>query len=78
MTDFYLLTKPNCPLCDEALRLLQAAKPEHPIRLHLVDIEQQPDLQEEYAWLIPVLIRAHDDVELRWPFQMPLEDFLNP
>lgn len=77
MTDFYLLTKPNCPLCDEALRMLHQAQPEQPIRLHIVDISEQPDLQQEYAWLIPVLIRSHDDAELRWPFAQPLEEFLN-
>lgn len=78
MTDFYLLTKPDCPLCDEALARLHAAQPASPIRLHIVDITNEISLQEEYGWLIPVLIRQFDDAELRWPFPDALEDFLNP
>lgn len=77
MTDFYLLTKPNCPLCDEALKILHQATPESPIRLHVVDISTQPELQDEYGWLVPVLVRAHDDAELRWPFPTTIEEFLN-
>ncbi|WP_417658317.1 glutaredoxin family protein [Pseudidiomarina sp.] len=77
MTDFYLLSKPKCPLCDEALKLLHQAKPENPIRLHVVDITEQLELQDEYAWLVPVLVRARDDAELRWPFSQPIEEFLN-
>ena len=68
MTEFYLLSKPNCPLCDEALLMLNQLPLAEPLRLHWVDISQQPELLEEYAWLIPVLIRAADDAELRWPF----------
>ncbi|WP_411358435.1 glutaredoxin family protein [Pseudidiomarina salilacus] len=68
MTEFYLLSKPNCPLCDEALHMLNSLQLEEPLRLHWVDISQQADLLEEYAWLIPVLVRATDDAELRWPF----------
>jgi hypothetical protein len=57
--------------------MLHQAQPEHPIRLHIVDISEQQELQQEYAWLIPVLIRARDDAEMRWPFAQPLEEFLN-
>ncbi len=75
--DFYLLTKPDCPLCDEALKVIHQSQPDEPIRLHIVDITLQPELLEEYAWLVPVLVRGNDDAELRWPFRQPLEEFLN-
>lgn len=68
MSEFYLLTAARCDLCTEALQLLHSLDLEEPIRLHVVDIDQQPDLQQEYAWLIPVLIHADNDQELRWPF----------
>lgn len=43
----------------------------------MVDIEQDTDLQREYGWLIPVVIRAEDDAELKWPFdQQQLTEFL--
>ncbi|MDX1705012.1 glutaredoxin family protein [Pseudidiomarina sp.] len=77
MTDFYLLTKPECPLCTEALLAVHHCQPEEPVRLHIVDITQQPELLEEYAWLVPVLVRHSDDAELRWPFGNELEEFLN-
>jgi len=67
MREFFLLTRDDCPLCTEAFALINEISAQA-IRLHLVDIEQQPDLLEEYGWLIPVLIRAQDDQELKWPF----------
>ncbi|MBY6063079.1 glutaredoxin family protein [Pseudidiomarina sediminum] len=76
MADFYLLSKPNCGLCDEALALLHRLDLEQPMRLHWVDISQQPELWDEYALLIPVLVRAKDDAELRWPFGEQLMEFV--
>lgn len=76
MSEFYLLSKPNCPLCDKALAELHGLVLERPIRLHWVDISQQTELQEEYAHLVPVLVRAKDDAELRWPFHDKLLEFV--
>ncbi|MGQ4275900.1 glutaredoxin family protein [Pseudidiomarina sp. E22-M8] len=75
-TDFYLLSKPNCSLCIEALTQLHQLPLEEPIRLHWVDISEQPDLYEEYALLVPVLVREADDAELRWPFGEQLMEFV--
>lgn len=50
---------------------------EEPISLHMVDIDENTELQTEYGWLIPVLIRQRDDAELKWPFDKPtLLEFL--
>ncbi|RUO50832.1 thioredoxin family protein [Pseudidiomarina aquimaris] len=76
MSEFYLLTKPNCPLCDKALAQLHSLELEQPIRLHWVDITQQEELQDEYALLVPVLVRGKDDAELRWPFNGDLMEFI--
>lgn len=77
MNDFYLLSRTPCPLCNEAIRMINSCSLEEPIRLHMVDIEQDTDLQREYGWLIPVVIRAEDDAELKWPFdQQQLTGFL--
>lgn len=75
-TDFYLLTKPHCPLCNEALAQLHRLELEEPLRLHWVDISAQPELLEEYALLVPVLVREADDAELRWPFGEQLMEFV--
>lgn len=48
--------------------MVHKAPVDEPVRLHMVDITAQPELQDEYGLLIPVLIRAHDDAELKWPF----------
>lgn len=77
MTEFYLLTKAQCPLCDHALAQLQQLPLQHAIRLHQVDIATDEQLCREYAWLVPVLVRAADDAELRWPFGDELMEFLN-
>lgn len=76
MTEFYLLTKSQCPLCDQALAQLQQLPLQQPITLHQVDIATDEQLSHEYAWLVPVLIRAADDAELRWPFGDKLMEFL--
>jgi len=50
---------------------------EEPVSLHMVDIDERADLQAEYGWLIPVLIRQRDDAELKWPFnEAALMEFL--
>ncbi|RUO25705.1 thioredoxin family protein [Aliidiomarina minuta] len=77
MSDFYLLTRDECHLCTQAMLMIHKAPVEEPIRLHLVDIEKQADLQQEYGLLIPVLIREVDDAELKWPFnEQQLVEFL--
>jgi hypothetical protein len=77
LTEFYLLTKAQCPLCDHALAQLQQLPLQRAIRLHQVDIATDEQLCREYAWLVPVLVRAADDAELRWPFGDELMEFLN-
>ncbi|MBA3987550.1 glutaredoxin family protein [Aliidiomarina maris] len=77
MADFYLLTRHPCPLCQQALVMIHQCELEEPINLHMVDIDEQPSLQQEYGWLIPVLVRDKDDAELKWPFeQATLLEFL--
>ncbi len=78
MTEFYLLSKSQCPLCDEALAYLQQLPLQQAITLHQVDIASDEQLCREYGWLVPVLIRAADDAELRWPFGDKLMEFLQP
>ncbi|RUO77568.1 glutaredoxin family protein [Idiomarina seosinensis] len=76
MATFYFLSKPNCPLCTEALQLLHELPLEEPVDLSMVDISTRSDLQEEYGWLVPVLV-DHQDNELRWPFdQQQLLEFV--
>ena len=64
---FYLLTKQHCPLCKEALLLLNQIDLDESIELSVVDICSDERLQKEYGWLVPVLVDANDN-ELRWPF----------
>ena len=68
MRSFYLLTKSHCPLCTQAIQLIHQTLLDEPIELGVVDIGTDPDLIEEYATLVPVLVRGRDDVELKWPF----------
>jgi len=62
------MTKSNCPLCIQAIRLLHSLDLEEPVELEVINIAEQQELQEEYGWLVPVFIRGKDDAELRWPF----------
>ncbi|MCH8502614.1 MAG: glutaredoxin family protein [Aliidiomarina sp.] len=68
MRSFFLLTKPHCPLCTQAIQLIHQSPLAEPIELGVVDISDEPELIEEYATLVPVLIRGRDDAEMKWPF----------
>ncbi|WP_113905885.1 glutaredoxin family protein [Aliidiomarina celeris] len=77
MNEFYLLTKDDCGLCKVAITQLYQTQLDEPISLHMVDITQDPALLLEYGAIVPVLVRAHDDAELKWPFEAEkLKDFL--
>jgi len=78
MNDFYLLTRESCPLCKIAIQQIYAQQLEEPIRLHLVDIDSDEALKQEYGALVPVIIRELDDAEMKWPFEeQKLMEFLS-
>lgn len=69
MPEYYLLITDHCPLCTQAIQMIHQQQLEEPVHLSLVDLNDNPDLQNEYANLVPVLIRDSDDQELKWPFE---------
>lgn len=75
MPVFYLLSAPNCHLCTQALVQIQQQAVVQ-IQLNTVDITADKALFDEYQHLIPVLVRASDDAELRWPFNDQLTSFI--
>lgn len=68
MSPFYLLSKANCPLCTQAKQLITSVMATDNGTFSVVDIASRDELQAEYGWLVPVVIRTKDDAELRWPF----------
>jgi glutaredoxin len=46
-----MYTRPRCCLCDKAHQVLL----EHGLEVELVDIDQDPDLQQRYGHSIPVV-----------------------
>ncbi|MFS8651886.1 MAG: glutaredoxin family protein [Caldibacillus sp.] len=50
-----LYTKPNCPLCEEAKKLLEEIEVTKRFRLIEKDITQDDALYEKYGLMIPVL-----------------------
>ena len=50
-----LYTRRNCPLCDEAARLLRRLAPEFGLEVEEVDIEGDPALLVRYRDSIPVV-----------------------
>lgn len=59
---FTLYTKACCPLCDEALAVIERVRREIPFELDVVDIESDPALKERYQYLIPVLACAGEEL----------------
>lgn len=59
-----LYVRPGCHLCDEALALLLQSR----VSVTRINIDQNPELQQQYGVLIPVLYDPKTDRELLWPF----------
>ncbi len=50
----FLYSKPNCPLCDEALEVLEQAARRTPLEIREVSILSDPELYARYRHHIPV------------------------
>lgn len=49
-------TKPDCPLCERALALLEIAARRRPFRIEIVNILTESQIYEQYRDRIPVLV----------------------
>jgi hypothetical protein len=61
MISLTLMSRPDCPLCDEMLAELEALAAGR-ARIRIVDISEDDDLTRKYVFEIPVLL--HGDREL--------------
>ena len=48
-------TKPGCPLCDEAERMMKLAQEDFPLTWTEVDIQSNDEIHEKYMLMIPVI-----------------------
>ena len=60
-----LFQRDDCPLCDEALAVLAAARTP---AFESVWIDDDADLEARYGARVPVLRDEASDAELDWPF----------
>ncbi len=64
-------TKPNCPLCDEALERLDAARARWPIALEVRSIYEDEALFRRYRYEVPVvLVGGIERLTLRFTDEM--------
>jgi glutaredoxin len=56
MWQLTLLSKPDCPLCDEAKLAIEEFSRECPLNLTVVDVSTDQKLWERYKFEIPVLL----------------------
>jgi hypothetical protein len=64
-----LYQRDDCPLCDQALDVLAAARvPE----FETVWIDEDAELEARYGTRVPVLREAQGGRELDWPFDPPM------
>jgi hypothetical protein len=56
-TDFSLLTREGCHLCDEMEAVLRRALGPDALRLEKVDVDEDPELRERFGDIVPVLLR---------------------
>ncbi|MEQ1528943.1 MAG: glutaredoxin family protein [Methylococcales bacterium] len=73
MSKFILLGTSGCHLCEQAEEILG----EFELSLQIIDIAEQEHWQTQYALRIPVLIHAHTQQDLGWPFDVAaVQDFI--
>lgn len=63
-----LYSRQDCHLCDQAEELVRSVIQGSTWLLQKVDIDTDDALVEKYGWEIPVLARAENGEELKWPF----------
>ncbi|MDX1519192.1 MAG: glutaredoxin family protein [Gammaproteobacteria bacterium] len=56
MLKLKLYSRPGCHLCDRMRDDVQEFFHDLPFELHIINIDQDPGLQQEYAGRIPVLM----------------------
>ncbi len=64
-----LYSKPNCPLCDEALEQIEIARTRARFDFSEINILADPELYERYKHLIPVVTVDGNEVaryRIRW------------
>jgi len=57
-----IYTKPGCPLCEEAMELLEEARKEVDFELETVNIYENQELFDRYRYRVPVIRRGDADV----------------
>lgn len=61
--NFILYTRPDCPLCEDAERMMRLAAEDYPLHWRTVNIEEDDEIHEKYMLMIPVL-EQNGDVKL--------------
>lgn len=56
-TRFQLLSRPNCHLCQEMEKVLSQELPRWGERFSVEDVDADPEWQERFGEVIPVLLR---------------------
>ncbi len=57
-----LYSKKDCSLCDEMERDLQALLQVNEVKLRIVKIDNDPELQHRYGARLPVLVSANTEI----------------
>lgn len=52
----------GCHLCDEMEREVRALQPEWRFSLEVLDVERDPELEERYGELVPVLLGGDREI----------------
>ncbi len=61
-------TTAGCTLCDKALEAVRPVAQRLDIELHIIDIMDDPALEQRLGERIPVVERRPDGKALGWPF----------
>jgi hypothetical protein len=70
MKSVMLYTKLNCHLCEEAYQMLLTIALDMPLKIDILDITHDNNIEAEYGERIPVIAAAHREAELEWPFTL--------
>lgn len=71
-----LYTRVQCPLCDEAKKMLNDLQRQHSFTLEEIDISTSDNLTEKYGLMIPVVVIDKIEVQFGKIDKYVIKDYL--
>ncbi len=63
-----MFSRPNCHLCDVALEVIGALEEHYPLKLRVINVETEPQLEQQFGTELPV-VRIGGQTLFKYPIE---------